>query len=50
MTMLLREVTKKLRDSYVAAYQPGEGERKVRVVLRDPSLGKVIGGTRTVVR
>lgn len=50
LPMLLREVTKKLRDSYVAAYQPGEGERKVRVVLRDRSRGKVIGGTRTVVR
>lgn len=50
LPMLFRELTKKLRDSYVAAYQPGEGERKVRVVLRDPLRGKVIGGTRTVVR
>lgn len=50
LEILFREVTKKLRNSYVAAYQPGEGERKVRVVLRDPSRGKVIGGTRTVVR
>ena len=50
LALLFRELGKKLRDAYVAAYPPGEGERKVRVVLRDPSRGKVIGGTRTVVR
>ncbi len=50
VAVLFREMTKKLRGAYVAAYQPAEGERTVRVVLRDPSRGKVIGGTRTVVR
>ena len=50
LALLFKELGKKLRDAYVAAYQPAEGERKVRVVLRDPSRGKVIGGTRTVVR
>lgn len=50
LAVLFKEMGNRLRDSYVAAYPPSEGERKVRVALRDPSLGKVIGGTRTVVR
>ena len=51
---VLGEVAKRLRDSYVASYQPAAGDkerrRKVKVTLREKGAGKVIGGERTVLR
>lgn len=54
LPQLLGEIAKTVKDSYVAGYQPGAGEqaraRQVRVELRDPERGVVIGGSRVVVK
>lgn len=51
---VLHTIAGTLRETYVAGYTAQAGaaprERKVRVPLRDAALGKVIGGTRLVVR
>ena len=54
LPLLLGEIAKTVKESYVAGYQPVEGEkaraRQVQVALRDPERGMVIGGSRTVVK
>jgi VWFA-related protein len=51
---VLRNVAGRLRGLYVASYQPAASDpprrRQVRVVLQDRSQGKIVGGTREVVR
>ncbi len=51
---VLQTIAGTLRETYVAGYTPQAGEapreRRVRVTLRDASAGKVISGTRLVVR
>ncbi len=54
LPLLLGEIAKTVKESYVAGYQPAAGEkaraRRVQVALRDPERGVVIGGSRTVVK
>jgi VWFA-related protein len=51
---VLRSVAARLRGVYVASYQPEleerPRERRVRVELRDKSLGRVTGAVRSVIR
>ena len=54
LPVVLRELTKRLRGTYVAGYQPEASTppraREVRVELRDRSKGRLTGGRRVVVR
>ena len=54
LPLLLGEISKTVKESYVAGYQPAAGEkvraRRVQVALRDAERGLVIGGSRTVVK